>query len=68
MLESATQGGYMFYNSFGGVAGMYAAVEDRVRDERNRQRARDEDGGALERGAAWTVAVLRRGEGRARRS
>ena len=39
MLESATQGGYMFYNSFGGVAGMYAAVEECVRDERYRQQA-----------------------------
>ena len=49
MLESATQGGYMFYNSFGGVAGMYAAVEDCVRDERNRQQAlQDEMEGTLE--------------------
>ena len=49
MLDSATQGGYMFYNSFGGVAGMYAAVEDCVRDERNRQQAlQDEMEGTLE--------------------
>jgi hypothetical protein len=49
MLESATQGIYMFYNSFGGVAGMYAAVEDCVRDERNRQQAlQDEMEGTLE--------------------
>ena len=34
---------------FGGVAGMYAAVEDCVRDERNRQQAlQDEMEGTLE--------------------
>ena len=55
MLESATQGIYMFYNSFGGVAGMYAAVEDCVRDERNRQQAlQDEMEGPWRRGTAWT--------------
>ena len=67
MLESATQGIYMFYNSFGGVAGMSRPSRTAWRDERNRQRAlQDGDGGdaggAVRRGP---VLVLRRGEGRA---
>ena len=43
MLEAATQGTYMFYNSFGGARGMWVAVDDCVRGERLRQRALQEE-------------------------